>query len=890
MRAVATSLGLILLFNTASVLAQPVAPEIAAEEEAVRRQEALRLLEMKLGEAQALQKQGRVEEASRTYGEAFDLFPRIGVAGPNVEIMKKAVVDGVVGTHLQLAEQARRRGELAAAQTHIKIALNADPQNASALAMKLQNDKAIAASQGAVPSNETVQRVPEINTEKVNASTLTQDGKMLFEMGHIDEAEAKLKQAIKTDPENRAAQYYLNLIRDQRFERELQKKEIVTKDAIVEVEKAWSPSVKRDQLQVPNPHARTNLVYTSPQRQEIVAKLNNIRLNEVGYDRLPLPEVLKQLTDESIKRDPDQIGLNFMLNPHSEAPGVPSAPNDPNAPPVVIEQTSSSVDVSTIVVNLTPPLRNLRLADVLDAITTSADQPIRYEIRDYAVVFSPRTPEPTPLYTRTWKIDPNTFLQGLESVSTLGLGDTIGSGQGGGGGGGGGGQQNEASFNLPRVLLGQVIGRGGGGGGGGGNREGSGLNYVTKTNITLRVNDMVRDYFTSTGVNLDPQLGKSVFFNDRSGILFVRATLQDLEIIETAVQALNTAPPQVTIESKFAEISQEDSKALGFDWFWGNTLAAGGKIGMQGGPAPSFAGRPSAANPSGIFPGPGFGPGFPGPGTIFPSETDGSVTKSLRNSFGANNASIPELGTITGILTDPQFRIVIRALEQRGGADVLSAPKVTTISGRQAQISVLDLRTIVTGVDIQNNTQTTAAGGANNTVIQNSQPEFTIFTAPIPFGPVLDVIPYVSADGFSIQMTIIPTLTEFLGYEDPGDFAPTAFTTQGIAATATLPLPRLRIRQVTTSCNVYDGQTIVLGGLISENLRKIKDKVPMLGDLPFLGRLFRSESSTSDKRNLVIFVTPTIIDPAGNRMHSDEELPFARSTIPAQPAVSTAAQ
>ena len=886
-RAVVTSLGIILLCNTATILAQPTAAEVA-EEEAVRRQEAIKLLHIKLVEGQQFQKQGRIIEATKSYEDAWALFPRVGLAGPNVEAEKKAVVDGLVTVHLQLAEQARRRGDLTEADAQVKSALRADPQNPAALAFKLQNDKQLIASRGAVPSAETVARVPEIQNEKVTAGTLAQDGKMLFEMGHIDEAEAKLKQALNIDPENRAAVYYLNLIRDQRFDRELKAKEIVSRDAIVEVEKSWTPSHKRDQLPFPNPYSGTNLVHTSPQRQEIISKLNTIRMNEVGYDRLPLVEVLKQLTDESIKRDPDKLGLNFMVNPHSDAL-APAVPTDPNAPPVVVEQTTPAIDISTIVVNLTPPLRNLRLADVLEAVVTAADQPIRYEIRDYAIVFGPRAAETTPLYTRRFKVDPNTFLQGLESVSTLGLGDTIGSGNGGRGGGGGS-QENSASFNLPRVLLGQVIGRGGGGGAGGGNREGSGLNFVSKTNILRSVNDQVREYFTTTGVNLEPP--KSVFFNDRTGDLLVRATLQDLEVIEVAVQALNTPPPQVTIESKMAEISQEDSKALGFDWLIGNTLTAGGRVGMQGGSAPSFAGRPSAANPSGIFPGPGFGPGIPSAGTVFPRSSDNILSQGLRNTVGANNASIPEIGTITGILTDPQFRFVLRALEQRGGADVLSSPKVTTLSGRQAQISVLDLRTIVTGVDIEQNTTTTTANNNNNALIQNAQPTFELTTAPLPFGPVLDVIPYVSADGFSIQMTIIPTLTEFLGYEDPGDFAPTAFTQQGLAATAVLPLPRLRIRQVTTSCIVYDGQTVVLGGLISENLRKIKDKVPMLGDIPFVGRLFRSESSSSDKRNLVIFVTPTIIDPAGNRIHSDDDMPFARSGIPAQPAVSvsTAAQ
>ena len=135
--------------------------------------------------------------------------------------------------------------------------------------------------------------------------------------------------------------------------------------------------------------------------------------------------------------------------------------------------------------------------------------------------------------------------------------------------------------------------------------------------------------------------------------------------------------------------------------------------------------------------------------------------------------------------------------------------------------------------------------------------------------------------------TLIPTITEFVGYDDPGQFIPTgqsvASSGVGTPITAQLPLPRTRVRQVTTSAIVWDGQTVVLGGLISENVTRFKDKVPLLGDLPWLGKLFRSESSQTKKKNLVIFVTPTIIDPAGNRYHSEDEMPFARETIPSQP-------
>ena len=198
--------------------------------------------------------------------------------------------------------------------------------------------------------------------------------------------------------------------------------------------------------------------------------------------------------------------------------------------------------------------------------------------------------------------------------------------------------------------------------------------------------------FNQTGAPNPPQ--KALFFNDRTGVLFVRATLRDLDIIEGALQALNITPPQVTIEVKIAEISQRDNKGVGFDWFLGNVLMRDGKAGFQGGTAPSFAdsgGADNPANPGGTFPGQ-----FGIPSQPVNLETDQLVTSGLRN-----NASLPAVGTLTGILTDPQFRVVIRALEQREGVDLLSAPKITTVSGRQARISIEDTQTIVIGLDVE---------------------------------------------------------------------------------------------------------------------------------------------------------------------------------------------
>src|SRR5439155_42173 len=171
-----------------------------------------------------------------------------------------------------------------------------------------------------------------------------------------------------------------------------------------------------------------------------------------------------------------------------------------------------------------------------------------------------------------------------------------------------------------------------------------------------------------------------------------------------AVQVLNATPPQITISAKFVEITQNDQKALGFEYYLGNLLMGNGAMGVQGGTAPSFNGRPSTANPEGTFPGSFIN------GTALPSAaSDQLITSGLRNQIGVRNPVLtPTLATFSGILTDPQFRVILHAIETRDGVDLLNESIVTTVSGRQCQMSAVDLATIVTGNGAN---QTTSGGG-----------------------------------------------------------------------------------------------------------------------------------------------------------------------------------
>ena len=85
-----------------------------------------------------------------------------------------------------------------------------------------------------------------------------------------------------------------------------------------------------------------------------------------------------------------------------------------------------------------------------------------------------------------------------------------------------------------------------------------------------------------------------------------------------------------------------------------------------------------------------------------------------------------------------------------------------------------------------------------------------------------------------------------------------------------MPQPVFHRRTIATSIS-WDGETVVMGGLITENKTTVEDKIPVLGDIPLLGYLFRSKSSMSEKRNLLIFVTARLVDPSGRVIRKSED-------------------
>jgi len=207
--------------------------------------------------------------------------------------------------------------------------------------------------------------------------------------------------------------------------------------------------------------------------------------------------------------------------------------------------------------------------------------------------------------------------------------------------------------------------------------------------------------------------------------------------------------------------------------------------------------------------------------------------------------------TSAGILTSENFSIALKQLRSRNDVETLAEPEVTTISGRQVQMRATQIISVVTNFCLQE------TNGTSSIVPQ---------TENVETGPVLDTIPRVLPDGYTIELPVIASVVEFLGYAQSTNTAP-AYNSAGQEIDAPTVLPQFRVQSTTNSVNLFDDQTLVFG---------LKDNQVQTDAT--LAELDGSKSNPFN-RHMLVFVTATIIDSVGNRVHEDGSY----TNIPPQP-------
>src|SRR5438477_1485022 len=723
--------------------------------------------------------------------------------------------------------------------------------------------------------------------EEVKALLAEADGYYLS--GRYDLAFKRYDQVLNLDPYNVAARRGQEKIDNAKYRYGDEAYNETRARQLWQVEKGWEEPVRR-YGQTVNPVTDAFARNTSGTAQ-ITTKLNTIIIPHIEFRDASIREAVDFLRQQAAENDPSTEGkkgvdIVLRLTPIGQVapppvPVVPAAGPATAAPPAAAAAPAGGTTPVTAGPVVTRPvvaaaataeprisitLNQIPLGEALRYIANQAG--LKVKVEPYAVAVIPISEQSNDLITKEYRVPPDFISTSLTGTSLLQRGAyTKAAGTAPVAGPAGTGKDTQESTGGQQLV----------------NREGA------------------REFLEGQGVPFPP--GASANFLPQSSRLIVRNTQDNLDLIDAIVEQLNLAiPKQVEIESKFVEITQNNLKELGFDWLLGpfnignhKVFGSGATTNVNSGnfPFQQQTGTDIAGNP--IFgPTGGTGTSIPGDGTSGGAVTGGNRSGSLAISANAIDALLfpgaggvaPGIFGLAGVFTDPQFQVVIRALNQKKGVDLLSAPKVTTKSGQRAVIEIVrEFRYPTTFTppqvpSISSSTGTTVIG-----TVPAAIPVVVTPTTPQTFetrntGVTLEVEPVVGPDGVTIDLNLVPQVVEFEGFVNYGSpifginpsILTNALNSQVLLTQNVINQPIFSTRKVTTSVSVYDGSTVVLGGLMREDVQKTEDRTPIIGDIPIVGRLFRTNVDQHIKRHLVIFVTAHLVTPAGEPVNlSDEE-------------------
>jgi type II secretory pathway component GspD/PulD (secretin) len=329
------------------------------------------------------------------------------------------------------------------------------------------------------------------------------------------------------------------------------------------------------------------------------------------------------------------------------------------------------------------------------------------------------------------------------------------------------------------------------------------LNYATVPNVAILIRELL------------PEDAKISEFASRN-MLVVKSSESSLSEVRAVLAAIDKVRQQVYIESKFMELTDDAQKDLGIDW----SALTSYSLGTQGSPEYSYSSDTSKTTYKDAD------------GTQYndASGYDNSSTLGSTPVIEGLTPTTTELTSqvLTSVLDADEFRVVLSAMEQNKGVNIVSNPKIIVANEEQANISIIRK---------EPNLEQTREQQLNDqpaTLIYNMDPEMPWFE----YGIKLDVIPSVNTSS-NITVKIAPSLTR--KYADK------------IAGDNTYPI--IDEKSINTVFNLASGQTAAIGGLTEITEGEEERKVPVLGSIPFIGRLFSWKQTVRGQDETVIFVT-----------------------------------
>jgi MSHA biogenesis protein MshL len=382
-----------------------------------------------------------------------------------------------------------------------------------------------------------------------------------------------------------------------------------------------------------------------------------------------------------------------------------------------------------------------------------------------------------------------------------------------------------AGTSRVRVSSGQVTGTPSSNGG---ESAGQQAETISGSEVnTKSATDFWAELQTALTAIVGLEEGRKVVLNPQSGILVVRAMPAELRAVEEYLDATQAViKRQVILEAKILEVELSDGFQSGINWAAIGTRNNDSIVAGQFGGGSIFSngtsnlhGQTDALNPNNLT----------------------GIRSDMANAFGGMFAMSLNLGDFTGF---------IEFLQTQGDVHVLSSPRVSTVNNQKAVIKVGTDEFFVTDVDTQSNT-TAGATGTNQSIDVQLTPFFS--------GVALDVIPQISESG-EVTLHIHPSVSEV--NEKIKEINLNEFNQ------LTIPLAQSTIRESDSIVRAQSGQVVVIGGLMQNQTRDSTASVPLLGDLPLVGGLFRHKSQVTRKSELVILLRPVVVE--GNQTWAEE--------------------
>ncbi|NNC88969.1 MAG: type II and III secretion system protein [Akkermansiaceae bacterium] len=818
-----TPIVLTLFLAVSAVLPGFVQAQGIAAQERIRRQGLTQQAEQLLMDGREAYAEGNFEEAVSNYRAALDTLPG-GLVTAN---RRQAIIEHLTDGSIALSQQYRRTGKYQEARDLLGNVLVADPSNFRAKQELEYLDDPIRTNPALTYTHTT-------NVDKVRRLLYTGEG--FYNLGRYDQAAAEFEGVLRIDPHNTAARRWLErcwVIKSDYYRAAYDE---TRARLLMEVDQAWEIAVP------PAPGEGGPIDYADRGQAGgvvyITNKLKNIIIPVIDFEDTTVEEAvdfLRQRASEldTFELDPTKKGINFVVRKgRVSGGGGVDAELDAEAGLLGTDPGASRIKELK--------LRNVPIATVLDYIGAQAK--LRYKVDEFAVTLLPLSAgEGEDLVTRTWQVPP-TFLSDIE-------------GEGGG----------DAAEADPFAAA-----------------DEGGLGARLKARRPLI------EILKEQGISFPT--GSSATYIAGSSTLVVNNTPSNLDLVAALVENVtDLSPKMIKILTKFVEIKQENTDELSFDWVIGPFGLTDNELFIGGGTTGSGTTRTGAdfVSPPDVI---GIGDADQAVSNISTAGlrsgdsaiTRGSIDSVLNNpnrTAQVNNVA-PGILSLTGLFSDGQFQMIMRGLAQKKGADIMTAPSVTARPGQKATIEIIRefiYPTEYEPPELPNQVGTTGGLGAGgNAGIFPVTPATPTAFETRNTGVTLEIEPNVGANDYVIDLRFAPEIVEFEGFINYGSpITSPASDMMGNPVTVTITENRIEMpvfssRRVSTGITIYDGHTVAVGGLMREDVQNVEDKVPILGDLPLIGRLFQSKSENHIKSNLIIFVTARIIDATGRNVRETE--------------------